>query len=155
MQMVQWAYKLPIRYPQLINLCYEELEGCMRDMIRERKDEKAGGAEHEDLFSALLSGVNDDEGDGILSTEELRTFLPRAALFETDERLEKVGNMYIFLLAGHETTAHTLAFALTLLALYPEHQDLLHDEAEGVMGGRVSSYDDYTSLVTPLLLPLS
>ena len=127
----------------------------MRDMIRERKDEKAGGAEHEDLFSALLSGVNDDEGDGILSTEELRTSPPYPALVETDERWDKVGNMYIFLLAGHETTAHTLAFALTLLALYSEHQAVLHAEAEGVMGGRVSSYDDYTSLVSPPLLPLS
>lgn len=39
-------------------------------------EEKAGGAEHKDLFSALVDGVNDEEGEGILTTEELRACLP-------------------------------------------------------------------------------
>lgn len=30
--------------------------------------------------------------------------------------------MFLFLFAGHETTAHTLAFALGLLAVYPDEQ---------------------------------
>lgn len=59
-----------------------------------------------------------------------------------------VGNMFIVILAGHETTAHTLAFALTLLALYPEQQQLLFEEANEAIGGRTSSYDDYSSLVS-------
>lgn len=50
------------------------------------------------------------------------------------------------MLAGHETTAHSLAFILTLLAIYPEHQQKLFDEADAVFGDREASYDDYTSL---------
>lgn len=53
--------------------------------------------------------------------------------------------MFIVILAGHETTAHTLAFALTLLALYPEQQQLLFEEANEAIGGRVSNYEDYSS----------
>lgn len=53
--------------------------------------------------------------------------------------------MWIFLLAGHETTAHTLAFLLTLLALYPEHQQVLYDEAKAV--GEHTTYSDYNSFV--------
>lgn len=53
--------------------------------------------------------------------------------------------MWIFLLAGHETTAHTLAFLLTLLALYPEHQQMLYDEAK--VAGEHTTYSDFTSFV--------
>lgn len=49
-----------------------------------------------------------------------------------------------------ETTAHTLAFVFTLLALYPEHQDILYAEAEAAFGGRSSMYEDYGKLVSPL-----
>ncbi|KAN0136285.1 hypothetical protein V8E53_005890, partial [Lactarius tabidus] len=34
--------------------------------------------------------------------------------------------MFIFLLAGQETTAHTLCFTLALLALYPDEQERLY-----------------------------
>lgn len=54
---------------------------------------------------------------------------------------------YPFILLGHETTAHTLAFALTLLALYPEHQEVLYQEANDSFGSHTSNYSDYSSLV--------
>lgn len=44
-----------------------------------------------------------------------------------------MGNIYVFLLAGHDTTAHTLAFALTLLAIYPEIQRKAVDHIEAVL----------------------
>jgi hypothetical protein len=40
-------------------------------MVDERKAETAGGAEYHDLFSALLEGVADEDGSGVLTTEEL------------------------------------------------------------------------------------
>ncbi|ORY74748.1 cytochrome P450 [Leucosporidium creatinivorum] len=121
----KFAYRLPLKYPQRVQLCFSELEAHLHGMIEERKDEKAGGVERTDLFSALLEGVADDEGAAVLTTEEL------------------VADMWIFLLAGHETTAHTLAFLLTLLALYPEHQQILHEEASEL--GEHSTYDDFSS----------
>lgn len=44
-----------------------------------------------------------------------------------------MGNIYVFLLAGHDTTAHTLAFALTLLAIYPEIQQKAVEHIEDVL----------------------
>nr|GAT59260.1 predicted protein [Mycena chlorophos] len=41
---------------------------------------------------------------------------------------ELLSNSFSFLLAGHETTAHTLAFAVGLLALYPTAQQKLFEE---------------------------
>jgi hypothetical protein len=61
-----------------------------------------------------------------------------------------LGNMFIFLLAGHEvapspsscgvnlkvfpqTAAHTLCFTFALLALYPNEQERLYEHIKGVM----------------------
>jgi cytochrome P450 len=43
------------------------------------------------------------------------------------------GNIFLFLFAGHETTAHTLAFCLGLLALHSEVQKEVHAQIEQFM----------------------
>ncbi|KAF9524181.1 cytochrome P450 [Crepidotus variabilis] len=84
---------------------FSELRQYMKEMVHERL--AAGSLEdRHDLFSSLLSANGNEE----ISLDE-------------DEIL---GNIYIFLLAGHETTAHTLCYALALLALYEEEQEALH-----------------------------
>lgn len=60
---------------------------------------------------------------------------------------------YIFLLAGHETSSHTLTFLYTLLALYPEHQQKLYEEARAVFDGNTPAYSDYSKLVSLRLRP--
>ncbi|QRV82603.1 cytochrome P450 family protein [Ceratobasidium sp. AG-Ba] len=52
----------------------------------------------------------------------------------TDDQV--IGNTFLFLFAGHETTASALAFALGLLALYPQVQQELYEEAKQVLGSR-------------------
>ncbi|KAF7351367.1 Cytochrome P450 [Mycena sanguinolenta] len=44
----------------------------------------------------------------------------------TDDEL--LSNSFSFLLAGHETTAHSLSFAVALLALYPDVQQKIYEE---------------------------
>ncbi|KAJ7468028.1 cytochrome P450 [Mycena latifolia] len=44
----------------------------------------------------------------------------------TDEEL--LSNIFTFLLAGHETSAHSLSFAVALLALYPDIQQQIFEE---------------------------
>jgi len=41
--------------------------------------------------------------------------------------------MFIFLIAGHESTAHTLCFTFALLALYPDEQERLYQHIKGVI----------------------
>ncbi|KAI9456384.1 hypothetical protein BJY52DRAFT_1276630 [Lactarius psammicola] len=41
--------------------------------------------------------------------------------------------MFIFLLAEHETTAHTLCFTFALLALYLDEQERSYQYIKGVM----------------------
>ncbi|KAG8885179.1 NuA4 histone acetyltransferase subunit [Tulasnella sp. 331] len=60
--------------------------------------------------------------------------------------LVSVLDMFMFLLAGHETTAHALANAFTLLSLYEDEQQLLYDHIQKVLGQRESAFEDVWKL---------
>ncbi|QRV82608.1 cytochrome P450 family protein [Ceratobasidium sp. AG-Ba] len=49
---------------------------------------------------------------------------------------EVVGNAFLFLFAGHETTASAVAFALGFLALYPDVQKDVYTQIKQAMGTR-------------------
>ncbi|OCL06848.1 cytochrome P450, partial [Glonium stellatum] len=53
------------------------------------------------------------------------------------------GNIFIFSLAGHDTTANTLAYALCLLAIHPEYQTWLAEELDHVRAtaGETADYE--------------
>jgi len=108
-----------------VRLAFDELENHILDMISsQRYAEKK--AEKHDLFSSLLDANAEDP-----------TFTDR----------DLMGDIFIFLVAGHETTAHTLCFTFALLALYPEQQELLFQHIKSVLpDGRMPTYEDMSLL---------
>ncbi len=90
------------------------LDRLLLEIIARRR---ASGEEHGDLLSMLLRAQ--DEGDGgRMSDRQLR-----------DEA------MTLFM-AGHETTANTIAWTFSLLAGHPEVEARLHAELDEVVGDR-------------------
>ena len=81
----------------------------------------------------------DDLATKIMTTADPET----GARFDTQEMVDQVA---IFFLAGHETSASALAWALYLLALYPDWQDRLAEEAEAVFGTRAPEFADMSRL---------
>ena len=81
----------------------------------------------------------DDLATKIMTTADPKT----GARFDTQEMVDQVA---IFFLAGHETSASALAWALYLLALYPDWQDRLAEEAEAVFGNRAPEFSDMARL---------
>lgn len=65
----------------------------------------------------------DDLATKIMTTRDPQT----GQCFDINEMVDQVA---IFFLAGHETSASSLAWALYLLALYPEWQDQVSDEIQ-------------------------
>ncbi|MFO0956650.1 MAG: cytochrome P450 [Isosphaeraceae bacterium] len=90
-------------------------------------DRRAGGIDRGDLLSMLLQAQDDDDGTGM-----------------TDRQLRDEA-MTLFL-AGHETTANTLAWALFLLADHPEVEAKLHEEIDRVLDGRPPTFADLPQL---------
>ncbi|KAI0940039.1 hypothetical protein AcV5_001254 [Taiwanofungus camphoratus] len=111
------------------NVAYQELERYMEEMIQTRKGAEKK-EERYDLFSSLLD-ANEDELDG-------KTKLSDSEL---------MGNIFIFLIAGHETTAHTLAFAFIMLALYQDEQEKLYRHIKSVLpDDRIPAYEEMGQL---------
>ncbi|WP_416913601.1 cytochrome P450, partial [Paracoccus sp. (in: a-proteobacteria)] len=80
-----------------------------------------------DLLDLLLD-AQDPETGRCMTREELRD------------------NLLTFIVAGHETTALTLAWALYLCAFDPRVQERAAAEARGVLGGRVARPDDIPAM---------
>ncbi|CDO70501.1 hypothetical protein BN946_scf184569.g44 [Trametes cinnabarina] len=87
----------------------------LKEMVQDRRSAKVKEKRH-DLFSNLL-----DANEGELDND--------AKL--TDSEL--LGNVFIFLVAGYETTAHTLAYAFILLALYQDEQEKFYQNIKSVL----------------------
>lgn len=69
------------------------------------------------------------------ATNNLMTQLIRASLGDDGlSETEIYGNIFVFNFAGHDTTAHTLAFTLHLLAAAPEIQEWVSEELDHVFG---------------------
>lgn len=90
---------------------------AIRALIKRLTDERA---------RAIANGSAPDD----LATKIMTTVDPETAKTFTPE--EMVDQVAIFFLAGHETSASALAWALYLLATHPEWQDRIADEAESL-----------------------
>lgn len=89
----------------------EEIRQILTNIIKPRYDAVTNSSvgDENDILSTLLQVVDAD-------TNERFTF---------EEILDQVAMLF---LAGHETTASSLTWALYLLSLYPEHQERAFDE---------------------------
>ncbi|HEY9373031.1 cytochrome P450 [Streptomyces sp.] len=103
---------------------HRELYAVCDRIIAERR--AAGRGDAEDLLSLLAEAESAE--DGSLDAGELRE------------------QVLVFLLAGHETTATSLGFALHLLARHPEERKRAHEEVDRVLAGRVPTAADLDAL---------
>lgn len=88
----------------------------------------------------IIAGTAPDD----LATKIMTTADPETgAKFDTDEMVDQVA---IFFLAGHETSASALAWALYLLALDGATQDRLAAEADAVLGDGAPEFADVKKL---------
>lgn len=90
-------------------------------------DYRNSGIDHGDLLSILLATRDDRDGQGLSDTE--------------------INDQIVtFFVAGMETTADTLAWALHLLAEHPDVQQRLHAEIDTVLAGRTPALEDLPKL---------
>ncbi len=99
-------------------------EVCDRIIARRRAADRAPGGD--DLLTLLVEAESAEDGR-----------------FDATELREQV---LVFLVAGHETTATSLGFALHLLARHPEAQARAHEEVDRVLAGRTPGAADLDSL---------
>ncbi len=87
------------------------IRALITQMTQMRAEEIASGTAPDDLATKIMTTADPETSE----------------MFTTEEMVDQVA---IFFLAGHETSASTLAWALYLMALYPEWQEKLAEEAQ-------------------------
>lgn len=100
----------------------QAIRGLISTLTAERMRQIEQGSAPDDLATKIMTATDPKTG----------------AKFETGEMIDQVA---IFFLAGHETSASALAWALYLLATHPDWQTRVAEEAEGLS-------DDFSSIST-------
>lgn len=93
-----------------------EIRSLIAGLTAERQAAIAAGTAPDDLATKIMTTPDPETGE----------------TFATDEMVDQVA---IFFLAGHETSASALSWALLLLALYPDWQEEVAAEAAGLGTG--------------------
>lgn len=118
---------LPLSVPLPHNIRMRHALTLLDNMIFNTiNKQRATHSEKGDLLSLLLA-AHDENGQGL-----------------TDEQIRD--DAMAILVAGHETTAYTLAFAFYLLAKNPTVYAKLRNEVKTVLQGRPPTADDLTRL---------
>ena len=94
----------------------ERLRGLVKGLLHARYAAMREGRPPDDLLQRLV-GARDPETGASMDDEQL------------------VDNLLTFYIAGHETTAKALMWALYLLARHPQWADQVREEVERVTGG--------------------
>ncbi len=121
--------KLPFGPMENIRKGGVDLDRIIYGMIAERR--KSPG-DRGDLLSMLLDATDTEDNTGGLSSQM------------TDQQVRD--ECLTVMLAGHETTANGLSFALWMMAKHPEAQEQVHAEAVRVLGNRPPAAADFPSL---------
>jgi cytochrome P450 len=118
----------PHGWPSRLNLRGRAAQTVLHSVVDELVAHRRAGRSHgeHDLLGRLLAA---SDGDTTLTDQEVRD------------------QVLVFLLAGHETTAIALTFALHLLGRHPETQDALRREVADVVGPGTPTAADARHLV--------
>lgn len=117
--------RLPLPVMNRIREGQADVDAIIYAMIRERRQSPG---DRGDLLSMLLDAVDTEDHAARMTDQQVH-----------DECLT-------IMLAGHETTANALSFALWVLAQYPEIQERLYEEASRVLETRTATAEDYGRL---------
>ncbi|KZO93603.1 cytochrome P450 [Calocera viscosa TUFC12733] len=129
----RWMFFLPLKALRRLRDARKALDLILRGIIDKRRAEGVVSTEDQrskNIFSLLLKANDGEKGS-------------KAAL--SDQEL--VSNVFLLLLAGHETTSRALAGTLGLLACHPTEQQKAYEEVMSVLKkGNDPTFDDFERL---------
>lgn len=101
------------------------------------------------MHSMVAAAIQARRNQAVPPADDLLAHMLEAQDPETGQRMspdELIFNMQFFIVAGHETTALALSWALYLLANTPLEQDKARAQARDVLGGRAAGPADLAAL---------
>lgn len=102
----------------------KRLDELVYQIIADRRQQTE---QPDDLLAMLMEARDEETGEG-MNDEQLRN------------------EVVTMIVAGHETTANALTWALALVALHPHVEEKLHNELRDVLDGRTPTMQDLPNL---------
>ena len=124
------VFRLPaFFYDRQADACAIKIRTLLSGMIRSRYDAYHSGqaGEESDILSSLLAEMDPDSGEH----------------FSYEELLDHICMLF---LAGHETSASALTWALYLIGSVPDVQQRMYEEIRSVLGDRQVEFGDLKKL---------
>lgn len=121
--------RLPLDVNKQSKLAADRTLELMRSVIENKRKNQTPeeNQQHNDVLSVMLEYERSNPAEQL-----------------SDERL--VQNMFLFFLAGHETSAVTLAFVLHNLSKHKDVQEKVFEEVNRVLDGRIPTFADLDKL---------
>ncbi|KAI9812569.1 MAG: hypothetical protein M1827_004558 [Pycnora praestabilis] len=143
MLMPRWLLKnSPFKTHKIAYQSYIEWGQYMNELYVAKKAEILRGEEKEgmDILGALVNGagITSDSKDANSSAGSPAT--TKKQLLSDEEIL---GNAFVFILAGHETTANSIHFSMLFLALHRHSQVRLQEDLDSIFDSKPISEWDY------------
>ncbi|TAQ87036.1 hypothetical protein B7494_g4640 [Chlorociboria aeruginascens] len=138
----------PFKSARRASQAYIDWGQYMREMITAKRDELNSSVYSKQQGTDLLTNLikSAQESEHIVQDQSTGSGKIGVDGFSDDEIM---GNAFLLIMAGHETTAGVLHFALLLLAMHVDSQRRLQMEIDNVFGGKPPSEWDYERDFTP------
>jgi cytochrome P450 len=131
-----WWEKIPTSENLRVQKARDTIRSKVVKIIDEKRQECDNSDEATELLGIMLRQTGIDENGNDISAKEVSS-------------TELMDNVMTFLVAGHETTATTLCWALHLLSVNPETQLRVQAELDAVLGDKQPTLEQMATL--PLL----
>ncbi|OBT53411.1 hypothetical protein VE04_05674, partial [Pseudogymnoascus sp. 24MN13] len=147
----RWLLKIaPMKRAKRAWESYKNWKLYMEELLEKKVEAELAGEKTlgMDIMGALVKSATDaDRPDQKKSPGQLESNKGKRGL--TDENI--IGNSFVMLLAGHETTANTIHFSLMEIAMAPSSQRNLQKEVHTIFGDSDPKTWDYAYSVNNLL----
>jgi len=147
------------RVSQQLGTALKRLPGLTRDMLNQERWKSASATSD---ITQTTERPNNSSGTIMKTLVRLSDQEKDRAEIPTPGSLDKItktflteeeiaGNLFVFTAAGFDTTANTMSYAVTLLAVYPEWQVWIQAEIDSVFGAPEMSPTDYATAFPKLV----
>ncbi|KAK4944108.1 putative P450 monooxygenase [Elasticomyces elasticus] len=127
----RWLVKrVPLKAFTKATEAYSEWGNYMKEAVAAKKQSLEEGPDSSDQMDIITQLVKNQ-----LNAETSKD----ATLTDS----EILGNMFVLILAGHETAANSIHFSLVFLALFPKSQRTVQKDLDRIFQGRPTSEWDY------------
>ncbi|KAM3074783.1 hypothetical protein ACMFMG_008199 [Clarireedia jacksonii] len=133
----QWFLRTsPVERHKLVYAAFKDTFGYLTELLQHKKTQMSLGEQDNETMDLMGNMLRASQESSASTSEQSSSNAPL-------REPEIISNAFIFLLAGHETTANSIHFCFLYLAMNLSSQRLMQSDIDTIVGSRPSSTWSY------------